>query len=204
MEVKRFLACLAFIVCALLATCCAPRARETPPPLISAPEPMRSFSTVLHVDQDFTPEARERIQQAASAWERMTHGRVAYHIRFDLDFADEDSLAEHVARKHNLVIGVLEDFEIVAKIDEQFLGSHPLAVTVGLKDGSIRVFLIMDRIEQDHFTEVAVHEFGHVAGFPDLPMTGAVMSGTSLRGSTPLEGFTPTDVELCRGMRYCD
>lgn len=191
---KKFFSLVALLV--LLLACC------TPKPV--APEPLRTFTVVMHADKDFTAEGRSRILSAARAWHTFTEGRVDIYVEFDLDFDDVPGLKAHQAAHHSVLIPVLSDYPIAQAIDSELRGKGiPLAATVQLKDGSSGVFLIMDRIDPDNFELVVTHELGHVAGLPDLSEYGAIMSGVESNTVPTPKTFMPADLEACRASKYC-
>ncbi len=196
---KKFLS-FALLVVAILVTCCVP----TRAPVSQAPVALKDFDRVLHVDDGFEGEGRAIIERAAANIRRLTQDRAHLTVVFDADFDSLDSLKLHMQAGHTLVIAVLSDFPIVAALDEAAKGpGQLLAATVYQIDDSAIVFLILDRIDASHAENVVTHEFGHVIGFPDLPTAGAIMSGSSIKGSPPLLDWTPADVALCRQYHFC-
>jgi hypothetical protein len=165
----------------------------------------REFEHTLHVDTALPRDYRRQLEAAARAWREVTAGRVRISLAYDLDLDSIENLREHDARASWLVIGVLSEMSIVAEIDRRF-GSptrSPLALTSSMPT-STWVFLILDRIPGEHIQAVAMHEFGHVIGLPDLAELGAVMSGVEVAGHPVPTAFQPQDIRLCRAARYCD
>lgn len=177
-------------------------------PLVPDPvEIHKEFVRDVHADVDFNRLGRASLVQAAEAWRKLTKGRVHINVIFDLDFDLISNLKAHRDAKDTLLVGVLSEYPIVNEIDRATNRGNratTLAVTAGLEYGATGIFLIMDRIRVDAFLSVAIHEFGHLAGLPDLPSHGSVMSGASIFGETPVVDFTEDDKMLCRVAAYCD
>lgn len=179
-----------------------------PAPLEPDPvEVRKDFVSDVHADVDFNAKGRAALVQAAESWRKLTKGRVRINVIFDLDFDSIANLKAHRDAKDTILVGVLSEYPIVAEIDaatNRGNGSTTLAVTAHLEYGARGIFLIMDRIREDAFLSVAIHEFGHLAGLPDLPTHGSVMSGASVFGEVPVVEFTEEDRMLCRVGAYCD
>jgi len=199
---------IAAIGAALIVGCAALPASPTP---AHAPLPdattvtvRRTCATTLHADVQLSDEARAVIDHAGAAWRGPTQGRLNVGVVYDLDFSSPINLQAHEAAKDSLLIPIGSDSEIAARLDAEFAPGRPLAVTIKTDDDRTIVYLIMDRIDEVHALDVVTHEFGHVCGLPDLPMTGAVMSGVSIKGAPPPDGFQPEDMALLRAAHYLD
>lgn len=165
----------------------------------------RDFSLVLHADNHFNELGRRIIVEAAENIRRLTHGRARLDVVFDLDFDSIENLKAHMAANHSMVFGVLSDYDVVKTLDEGLRGPGTiLAATVETKSRSQFVFLILDRIAEDKFSNVVTHEFGHVIGFPDLDAMGAIMSGRSASNEPAILDWAEADLKLCREFHYCD
>lgn len=191
----------AWIALAFLSVCCAPPRASVPD--ATTVTVWRDFELVLHVDHEFNAEGRKLIEKAAASIRRLTHDRARLTVVFDLDFSSLENLAAHKDARHSKVIGVVSHFDIVRSLDKLMPGDNVLAATAPMKDGSIVVFLILDRIADDRFESVVTHEFGHVIGFPDLDAFGAIMSGRDIVGAPAIQDWTPADVALCKSFGYC-
>jgi hypothetical protein len=202
--VKKLFALLA-VLCCLLSVCC------TSPPPIAAPRApdvttvtaWRDFELVIHVDTDLLP-VRSLIERSAENVRRLTHDRARLTVAFDLDFASLEGMRAHHDAAHSFLIGVWSTFEIVKTLDAGVKDGRLMAATVSMTDGSMSVFLILDRIDDERFENTVTHEFGHVIGLSDLAPRGAIMSGQSASGSPAIPDWTPADVEACRALRFCD
>ncbi len=205
---------IALLLCCL-SLCCAPHASapepETPrpkaPELAPAPKPVRAdFSRTLHAEADFNPFARNLIDTAAAKWRDVSGGHLDIRFNYDLDIEDAENTRAHVASNHSVLIGGTSDYPIAQRIDAMLgsPGRMPVAATATNDKGATAVFLIMDRIDPADFLSVMTHELGHVAGLPDLPTTGSVMSGAHVRGTPAVESFTREDIALCRAAHYCE
>ncbi len=205
---KKLFALAAMLCCSLIAMCCAPRG--APPPRVAphttaaAVTIAHDFELVIHADSDFNDLGRAVIKDAADKWRGASLGRIRIDIAFDLDLGSASGLQTHMAARHALMLGVLEESNIAQEIDAQHPSKHPLAATGSLGNGSRIVILIMDRIPSANFDEVVTHELGHVVGFPDLDALGAIMSGADVTGWPVPHNLTPADIELCRSFGYCD
>jgi hypothetical protein len=200
--VKALLALFA-LVCTLLA--CATVPPTTRAPDVTKVAAWKEFELTLHADVDFTDTGRGRIQEAAKKWRAASSGRVRIDVVFDLDFSSVANLQGHQESGDSLLLGVLSEYPIAKRIDAVIgsPGRMPLAATMSSDGGPTIVVLILDRIESDDFLSVVTHELGHVAGLPDLPTFGSVMSGARRRGDTSVENFTTDDQELCRSAKLC-
>lgn len=198
---RKYLALLVVVV--VLSACCAPKARPKEANDVTTVRANKTFRLTMHADTDFSDAGRARITHAARAWYELTSGNVDINIVFDLDFESLSSLKEH--EHDSRIIGVLESYPVVRELDRQFRTTQikPLAATA-LADRTPLVFLIMDRILTSQFETVVMHELGHVAGLPDLPTYGAIMSGVQVNGIAPPDIFQHEDRVLCRRFLYCD
>jgi hypothetical protein len=187
----------AMFAAALCAACCVPA---------KAPAPSRSITKVLHADTDASIDDRAHIAQAADVWRQISKGRANLIVVFDLDPTSLENVRAHFEADHSLVHAIREDSD-TAKILDGMFESHnvrPLAATTNLNDGTSFVFFIRDRIDDKYFYSVALHEFGHVLGFPDLASKGSIMSGVRSMLEPPVEAPSPEDMVLCRKAKLCD
>ena len=171
---------------------------------------MRTFAITLHADEGFTPLARALITKASGAWRDASNGRIKIDVEYDVNFGDLESVEAHKAANESFLIPIFGDGRVAERIDEALggPGKQPVAATLPSKgpgDPTV-VFLILDRIgeEEGSFFSVVTHEFGHVAGLPDLPALGSIMSAGHVKGEPPVRALTVTDRELCRGAGLCD
>lgn len=155
------------------------------------------------MDEGFTPEGRRQIELAAAKWREVSNGRVRLDVVFDLDFESLENLRRHRDARHAQVVGLMSWMPLAEAIDAHFArqGIRPLAATTG--ESPPAVFLILDRIEAEHFLSVVMHEFGHVAGLDDLPLLGSVMSYAEVPGQPVPVEFTEADRALCKAARLC-
>ncbi len=193
----------------LLAGCAAPVVlSNSPPPAtpdITTVRSYRDFETTIHADVDFDSMGREILDRSADRLRVFTSGRARVHIVYDLDFTSVISIHEHIQQKHSMLFVVFSGGPVSAAIDARHPGPVVvMAETAFLANGSVRVVFIGDRIEVADFEIIAIHELGHVIGFDDLPVYGAVMSAAQIRGIAPPADFTAYDLEHCRSVRYCD
>lgn len=198
---RHLLAIVAII--ALLLACSSPQ-KGRPDSTATTTAAWKEVSLSLHGATEFTELGRESIREASNKWRAVSGGRIRIDVVFDLDFNSLENLEEHQRANHSLLIGVLSRYPIAEKIDE-LLGSRnstPMAATIRGETSTL-VFLIVDRIDADDFESVVTHELGHVAGLPDLPTFGSVMSGARLRGAPAVNEFTHDDVTLCRAALLC-
>jgi hypothetical protein len=170
---------------------------STPP---KTPAPL---APTLHADpSDFTSEQYSQLTKAARQWSAI--GTSPLDVSPDLDVTSLSNIRSHLHANHSLIRGVQSDHPAVQTIDEELADQHlrPLAFTAS-RDGQRFVFFILDRIPQSHFYHIALHEFGHVLGLPDIPTHDDVMSGVTDLVSEPVVWFTDNDGTLCRKARYC-
>jgi hypothetical protein len=191
--------------------CCAPRhSAITPDP--STPErtePVevrmwKEFEITLHVDTDMSELDRTHAEEASRKWRVISSGHIRINLEYDLDFGSTSGLLAHEMARHSLVVLVQSTSPVVRQLDAQLGGPKKtvLAATT-IEQDRVRVFLITDRIEAPKRLSVLTHEFGHVAGFPDLPNYGSIMSGAAPTGAPPVNEFTAEDTSLCRGALLC-
>lgn len=166
-------------------------------------DPWSECELTLHAPTNFTDAGRDRIRSAASKWRRFTEDRVRLTIVFDVDLSSQANVLTHEAEGHSYLFAIPIDMPIVADFDREFAPGTPVAVTMQRDDGRTLVYLILDRIAASEFEHVVMHELGHVAGLPDLPMRGAVMSGMHSEGEVLPEYFTGEDLTVCRAARLC-
>lgn len=166
----------------------------------------RTFSETLHVDSALPTVLRDELDGAAREWVTVSDGNVRIRLAYDLDLDSVEDIQAHDAAKHPMVIGLLSEMPVVASIDKHFGGAGvwPLGVTVRSPTAPTIVFFILDRIPLTKFRAVAMHEFGHVIGLPDLPEFGHVMSGADITGQPVPRTFTPRDRALCVEYRFCE
>lgn len=198
----------AFVIllgCIISACGAAPSPVAKAPDMTTTVKVWRDFELTLHADTDFDEAQRGSLVLAAESILRLTHGRARLHVIFDLDFGSVENLKAHASANDSMVIGVLSNYDIVAALDAALSGPGEVtAATTTTTTGAKVVFVIVDRVREGYFEEVATHELGHVIGFPDLHEHGAVMSGVMVNGVPPLGDWTAADVELCRQFEYCE
>lgn len=198
----------ALMLCCLMTVCCTQHQPLAPPRPkdVTSVRVYKDFTHTLHVDTDFSDIAKLQIVEAAEKWRTASGGHIDISAVADLDFESTESVLKHKTEHHSVLIGVTSDLPVVARIDAELgrPGVVPMAVTVKNKDGSIAVYVIVDRVKFDSFKSVVTHELGHVAGMPDLPTTGSIMSGASFADEPPILQFTRDDLALCRASKYCE
>lgn len=165
----------------------------------------RTFSETLHVDSALPAVLRDELAAATREWAEVSDGNVRIRLAYDLDLDSIEDIQAHDAAKHPMVIALLSEMTVVAQLDKHFGGPHvwPLGVTVRSPTSPTIVFFILDRIPLVKFRAIAMHEFGHVIGLPDLPEFGNVMSGADVKGQPVPNKFTLRDRELCAEYRFC-
>lgn len=206
MMFRRLIAGLALclVACAPALVVAPSTVTTTAETLVIPPPTMEKFAINLHCDVEFNQRGREVIYEASQRWFRASNGRIFINLVWDLDFDDEEALNVHIAEKDAMMWPVLSDYAIVEQIEKLRPGTRPLAATGVLPSGSRYVVMILDRIEETSFDEIVTHEFGHVAGMPDIVPLGSIMSGADIHGWPVPHELTPLDIELCRKHRYCD
>ncbi len=190
-----------FMILVLLVGCAAPKKA---PADVTSVKVFRDVAVTLHADSDFGPLSRSIFQRATDRIRKFTKNRARIDVVYDLDFYSETGLQEHLDLHHSMMIGVESGSQIADLIDTNHPGGTILGVTSFLRDGSVRVAFIMDRIRLDAVDSVVTHELGHVIGFDDLPVMGAIMSGLSDPSLKEPEEFTPADLAECQHVLLCD
>lgn len=185
----------------LLVGCCSPK---KPVGDVTNVKVFRDVAVTIHADSDFGPLSRGIFQKATDRIRKFTKNRARIDVVYDLDFNSETNLQEHLVNHHSMMIGIESGSDIANIIDTNHPGGTILGVTAFLKDGSVRVAFITDRIRLDAVDSVVTHELGHVIGFDDLPVMGAIMSGLSDPSLKEPEDFTPADLAECQKQLLCD
>lgn len=201
------------VVVALFLVACPPPARPpaevpvtvqvTPAPAPEPAAPPRHItplpynSAFIHVDTAFTPEERQHIRNAASAWRLFTLGAVNLVTVDDLDMTSVATDSHRILKVNSKTSKSLVDM-----VDAEHPGYTVLAWALIERHpwAARRIYVIEDRVDPEQFHWIVVHEMGHFIGLDDLPTTGDVMSGV---GRFRMEWFTPSDLRECQAARVC-
>jgi hypothetical protein len=195
---RKRLALLAVVTCVL--ACAAPK------PPAQGPSPRTGQSLTLHADHDIPDLVQVMLKQAAQQWaDYAGPGAIPIQIVFDLDPTSVSDVSAQIAAKHSFLRFVESDEPVVQNLDAELAPQNvrPLAFTATSTSGPRYVFFVVDRIPMEYFYHIALHEFGHVLGLPDLPTTTDVMSGTTDLKAAPVMSFTANDKALCQKAKYC-
>lgn len=195
MKLLALLLSLAFLVG------CGARVSEAP---LIAPTPApaaRFLSMTIHTDETLNERGRAVANDAASSWATFTDGHIRFELAFDLS---PKTLPDLLAAGAPTMLAVSSESVLARRADALLArdGTRPSAATFQTADDRFFVVLIVDRITTKDFGVIIQHELGHVAGFPDLPTMGDVMSAQYTDESGPAS-FTSADRALCRGLGYC-
>ena len=170
----------------LMVAACSSQVRSVEPgiesmvPGASAP---KEPTVVLHADNDFTPPERTDIALAAELWGIQTSGLAKITVIYDVDFASEPNIKQHVELSHNLVV----------RLQSYLVPEEGLLGYVGPSGGihnpykvPLRMAFVTDRCEESSartggLPQVALHELGHALGIPHQEFVGAVMYKYAVR-----------------------
>lgn len=163
---------------------------------------LRSVEHTFHADTSFSAEQRLELEQAARVWTATTADRARFRILFDVK--DDADIISHVTLGHQLIRRVDDKTPLSFAVDEASHVQRPyrvLAMVAHLQNDKHYIFFIDQRIRRDEFYSVAIHEFGHTLGMPDVKLPGSIMSGEHLES---IVWPSPTDRALCKQARLCE
>lgn len=144
---------------------------------------------VLHADTAFTVAERACIDRAAVIWGLQTSGQAYIRIEYDLDFDSVHSIVEHITKGSHMMKRMTEDMDEVIAEDE---GARKVLGWVTPSGGvhnpwrvPMKVAFVVDRMpDAEYFTQVVLHEFGHVLGLPHVAAINAIMFPAAIKGKT--------------------
>lgn len=160
----------------------------------------REFEIVLHADTNIAEEDRVTYDNAAELWRVTSQNRIRIKIAYDLT---PQNLLEAIKANKSILREVRTGDKIVEWIDKEHPNITVLAATTEALSGARYVWFIKNRFSSQEHYSIAVHEFGHVAGLPDLPTTGSVMSRIRDQKAPSINEFTQEDIALCKAYWFC-